>query len=121
MGEGLVGTIARDVSLLNLGEATSHPEFAYRPETGEELYHSFAGVPIVRRERAIGVVAVQHAEPRRSDDAEIEALQPGALVLAEWLAGAGRAAKARAGPVPTRAGRSARRPVPHVWSGPGGE
>src|SRR3546814_594467 len=70
MGEGLVGTIARDVSLLNLDEATSHPEFAYRPETGEELYHSFAGVPIVRRERAIGVVAVQHAEPRRYDDVD---------------------------------------------------
>src|SRR3546814_20537149 len=38
MGEGLVGTIARDVSLLKLDEATSHPELAYRPETGEDMY-----------------------------------------------------------------------------------
>src|SRR3712207_1536496 len=43
MGEGLVGTIADQVSILNLDEATRHPEFAYRPETGEELFHSFAG------------------------------------------------------------------------------
>src|SRR3546814_4485559 len=46
LGEGLVGTIAQQVAVLNLDEATRHPEFAYRPETGEELYHSFAGVPI---------------------------------------------------------------------------
>src|SRR3712207_2105919 len=51
LGEGLVGTIAQDTSILNLDEASRHPEFAYRPETGEELYHSFAGVPIIRKER----------------------------------------------------------------------
>ncbi len=91
LGEGLVGTIARDVALLNLAEATNHPEFAYRPETGEELYHSFAGVPIVRRERAIGVLCVQHAESRAYDDVEIEALQTVAMVLSELIANAGLA------------------------------
>ena len=89
MGEGLVGTIAQNVEILNLDEATRHPEFAYRPETGEEMYHSFAGVPIVRRERAIGVLAVQHAESRAYDDVEIEALQTVAMVLAELIAAAG--------------------------------
>src|SRR3546814_11354115 len=49
MGEGLVGTNARDVSLLNLDEATRHPDFAQRPETGEELDHSFEAGPIGRR------------------------------------------------------------------------
>ena len=96
MGEGLVGTIAREVALLNLAEAASHPEFAYRPETGEELFHSFAGVPIVRKERAIGVVAVQHAEPRAYDDIEIEALQTVAMVMSELIANAGLADKAAA-------------------------
>ena len=38
----------RKGAILNLAEAASHPEFAYRPETGEELFHSFAGVPIIR-------------------------------------------------------------------------
>jgi phosphotransferase system, enzyme I, PtsP len=89
LGEGLVGTIAEDVAVLNLDEASRHPEFAYRPETGEELFHSFAGVPIVRRERAIGVLCVQHADPRAYDDLEIEALQTVAMVLSELIAGAG--------------------------------
>src|ERR1700742_4605293 len=89
LGEGLVGTIAEHVETLNLAEATSHPDFAYKPETGEELFHSFAGVPIVRRERAVGVLAVQHVDPRRYDDVEIEALQTVAMVLAELIAGAG--------------------------------
>src|ERR1700754_533870 len=88
MGEGLVGTIAKHVETLNLDEAEMHPAFAYRPETGEEAYHSFAGVPIIRRERAVGVLAVQHAEPRRYADVEIEALQTVAMVLSELIANA---------------------------------
>src|SRR3954464_8866384 len=91
LGEGLIGTIARDVAVLNLAEAVSHPEFAYRPETGEELFHSFAGFLIVRKERVIGVGAVQHAEPRAYDDVEIEALQTVAMVLSELIANAGLA------------------------------
>ncbi|TFI59154.1 phosphoenolpyruvate--protein phosphotransferase [Sphingomonas parva] len=94
LGEGLVGTIAKQVSVLNLAEAASHPEFAYRPETGEELFHSFAGVPIVRRERAIGVLCVQHADPRAYDELEIEALQTVAMVLSELIANAGLADRA---------------------------
>ncbi|MET0238610.1 MAG: phosphoenolpyruvate-utilizing N-terminal domain-containing protein, partial [Sphingobium sp.] len=89
MGEGLVGTIAQNVETLNLDEAAAHPDYAYRPETGEELFHSFAGVPIVRREKAVGVVAVQHVEPRPYQEVEIEALQTVAMVLAELIANAG--------------------------------
>ncbi len=88
-GEGLVGTIAKDISVLNLAEAVSHPEFAYRPETGEETFHSFAGVPIIRKERAVGVLAVQHADPRAYEEVEIEALQTVAMVLSELIANAG--------------------------------
>jgi phosphotransferase system enzyme I (PtsP) len=87
-GEGLVGTIAQNVETLNLDEAATHPDFAYRPETGEERFHSFAGVPIIRRERAVGVLAVQHVEPRRYADVEIEALQTVAMVLSELIANA---------------------------------
>ena len=89
VGEGLTGTIAANMETLNLAEATAHPEFQYRPETGEEKFHSFAGVPIVRRERAIGVLTVQHVDPRRYEDVEIEALQTTAMVLAELLHNAG--------------------------------
>jgi len=89
VGEGLTGTIAANVETLNLAEATAHPEFQYRPETGEEKFHSFAGVPIVRRERAIGVLTVQHDESRRYEEVEIEALQTVAMVLAELIDNAG--------------------------------
>src|SRR5437764_2217324 len=99
LGEGLVGTIAAEGRVLNLAEAAEHPAFAYRPETGEERYHSFAGVPIVRLESPIGVLAVQHAEPRRYDNVEIEALQTVAMVLSEMIAGARLVDGARRGRV----------------------
>jgi phosphotransferase system enzyme I (PtsP) len=89
LGEGLVGTIAEDVEVLNLDEAASHPDFAYKPETGEDRFHSFAGVPIIRRERAVGVLAVQHTDRRKYADVEIEALQTVAMVLSELIANAG--------------------------------
>ncbi|TXC74060.1 phosphoenolpyruvate--protein phosphotransferase [Sphingorhabdus soli] len=97
LGEGLVGTIARDMETLNLDQAAAHPDFVYRPETGEDMFHSFAGVPIVRSERAVGVVAVQHVDPRKYEEVEIEALQTVAMVLAELLANAGLVDEAQPG------------------------
>ena len=88
VGEGLTGTIAENIETLNLAEATAHPDFSYRPETGEDKFHSFAGVPIVRHERAVGVLCVQHVDPRRYEDVEIEALQTTAMVLSELIANA---------------------------------
>ena len=88
IGEGLVGTIAERNEALNLAEAAAHPDFMYRPETGEDRFHSFAGVPIVRRERAVGVLCVQHADPRCYEEVEIEALQTVAMVLSELIANA---------------------------------
>ena len=89
IGEGLIGTIAQHIETLNLAEAAAHPDFPYRPETGEDKFHSFAGVPIVHRERAVGSLCVQHADPRRYEDVEIEALQTVAMVLSELIAHAG--------------------------------
>ncbi|MEY4502725.1 MAG: hypothetical protein RIS52_2615 [Pseudomonadota bacterium] len=89
LGEGLVGTIAERIETLNLEEATSHPDFAYKPETGEELFHSFAGVPIIRKQDAVGVLCVQHSDPRAYQEIEIEALQTVAMVLSELIANAG--------------------------------
>jgi phosphotransferase system enzyme I (PtsP) len=88
MGEGLVGTIGGHVETLNLAEAATHPDFSYRPETGEDKFHSFAGVPIVRRERAVGVLCVQHVDPRRYEEVEIETLQTVAMVLSELISNA---------------------------------
>ena len=86
MGEGLVGTIAAAAQPLNLSDAQSHPAFAYLPETGEELFHSFLGVPILRAGRSLGVLVVQNRAQRHYSDDEVEALETVAMVLAEMVA-----------------------------------
>lgn len=87
-GEGLVGLVAQRGLPLNVQEASSHPRFAYRPETGEERYHSFLGVPIIRHNKVVGVLVVQNVSPREYTAEEEEALLTIAMVLAE-LVGSG--------------------------------
>ncbi len=86
VGEGLVGVIAATAMPLALADAQSHPDFAYRPETGEEIYHSLMGVPILRSGRVLGVLVVQNRTPRDYTEDEVEALQTIAMVLAELAA-----------------------------------
>jgi phosphotransferase system enzyme I (PtsP) len=86
MGQGLVGTIAASAASLNLSDAQSHPAFRYLPETGEEIYHSFLGVPILRTGRSLGVLVVQNKASRTYRDEELEALETTAMVLAEMIA-----------------------------------
>lgn len=86
-GEGLIGDIAAHARPFALADAQEHPSFAYRPETGEEIYHSLMGVPILRGGRVIGVVAVQNRTRRHYTEEEIETLQTVAMVLAELVAG----------------------------------
>ncbi len=86
VGEGLVGDIAAHARPLALADAQSHPNFAYRPETGEEVYHSLMGVPILRGGRVLGVVVVQNRTRRNYTEEEVEALETIAMVLAELVA-----------------------------------
>src|SRR3546814_16950912 len=75
LGEGLVGMIAEQIETLNLDEAAAHPAFSSRPETGEDVSHIFAGVPIIRRELAVGVSWLQHSDPRSNEEIKIEPQQ----------------------------------------------
>jgi phosphotransferase system enzyme I (PtsP) len=86
VGQGLVGTIAAEARPLNLPDAQSHKAFQYLPETGEEQYSSFLGVPILRAGRTLGVLVVQNRTHRTYYDEEVEALQTTAMVLAEMIA-----------------------------------
>jgi phosphotransferase system, enzyme I, PtsP len=86
VGEGLVGVIAATARPLALADAQSHADFAYRPETGEEIYHSLMGVPILRGGRVLGVLVVQNRTRRHYTEDEVEALQTIAMVLAELAA-----------------------------------
>ena len=85
-GEGLVGLVADTAQPLNIADAPHHERFSYRPETGEDPYISFLGVPIVRSERTFGVLAVQNKVSRLYNEDEVEALQTIAMVLAEMVA-----------------------------------
>lgn len=86
-GEGLVGLVARTGEHVNLPDARAHPAYSYRPETGEEIYQSFLGMPIVRGGRTIGVLTVQNAIARTYSEEEVEVLQTIAMVTGEMLAG----------------------------------
>ena len=86
MGEGLVGFIAHEAEPLLLSDAQAHPAFKYLPETGEEIYSSFLGVPILRHGVVTGVLVVQNQVKRGYTDEEEEALQTVAMVLAEVIA-----------------------------------
>ena len=89
VGEGLVGQIAATARPWALADAPSHPSFAYRPETGEEIYRSLMGVPILREGRVLGVLVVQNRTQRHYTDEEVEALETVGMVLAEMLASGG--------------------------------
>ena len=98
--EGLVGLVASEANPVNLSEAQSHPAFSYRPETGEENYHSFLGVPILRAGNTLGVLVVQNRARRTYSEEEEEALQTTAMVLAEMIASGELSALAKPGAEP---------------------
>ena len=64
LGEGLVGHIAAEAEPLSLSNAPAHPSFAYRPETGEDPFKAFLGVPVLRAGQTLGVLVVQNRDSR---------------------------------------------------------
>jgi phosphotransferase system, enzyme I, PtsP len=104
--EGLVGLVASEANPINLSDAQNHPAFSYRAETGEEIYHSFLGVPVLRAGNTLGVLVVQNRARRTYTEEEEEALQTTAMVLAEMIASGELSAIAKPGAEP-----AARRPL----------
>ena len=83
VGEGLVGKIAKNAAPVNERNATDNRAFRYMPETGEEIFTSFLGVPIQRLGEILGVLVVQSKDARDFTEEEIGALEIVAMVLAE--------------------------------------
>ena len=83
LGEGLVGRVAKTGSVVNTADAPSAKGFRFMPETGEEVFSSFCGVPIQRIGEKMGVLVVQSGEARAFSDDEVYALEVVAMVLAE--------------------------------------
>jgi phosphotransferase system enzyme I (PtsP) len=88
-GEGLVGMVSETAEAVNLSDAPADPHFSYRPETGEDPFKAFLGVPIVRGGQVFGVLTVQNKAERVYAEEEVEALQTVAMVLAEVVAQGG--------------------------------
>lgn len=84
-GQGLVSYIAQSAQHLNLPNAKSHPNFMYLPETGEDIYHSFLGVPILKHGISIGVLTVQNTSMRIYSEEECEVLYTVSMLLAEII------------------------------------
>ena len=83
VGEGLVGRVAKTAQPVNTEDAPSTPGFRFMPETGEEIYSSFLGLPVQRLGETLGVLVVQSKEKRSYSDDELYALEVVAMVLAE--------------------------------------
>ncbi len=83
LGEGLVGRVAKLGRYINAPDAPATRGFRYMPETGEEAFSSFLGVPVQRLGEKLGVLVVQSREARTYTEDEIYALEVVAMVLAE--------------------------------------
>jgi phosphotransferase system enzyme I (PtsP) len=83
VGEGLVGRVARTKQPINAADAPAERGFRYMPETGEEIYSSFLGVPIQRLGETLGVLVVQSRQKRAFSDDEVYGMEVVAMVLAE--------------------------------------
>jgi phosphotransferase system enzyme I (PtsP) len=83
LGEGLVGRVARTAGPVNTANAPAEKGFRFMPETGEEIYSSFLGVPIQRVGERLGVLVVQSKVARSFSEDEVYAIEVVAMVLAE--------------------------------------
>ena len=122
LGEGLVGRVARSGEVINTDNAPASPGFRYMPETGEEAYCSFMGVPVQRLGEKLGVLVVQSKQARLFSDEEIYAIEVVAMVLAEMaelgaFIGEGAAMSARHSQAVLFRGASAQEGTAqgHVW------
>lgn len=93
LSEGLVGLVAERAEPLNLDDAPEHPRYRYFPETGEELYHAFVGVPIIHHRKVLGVLVVQQHTGTRFGEDTVTFL----VTVAAQLAGAIAHAEASGG------------------------
>ena len=84
-GEGLVGRCAEIGIPINEPDAQKHPAFSYRPETGEEIYHSLLAVPILRGGVTLGVIVVQNKTLRVYSEEDVDVLQAATMVIAEQV------------------------------------
>ena len=75
LDEGLTGLVLERLEPVMVVDALAHPRYKYFPETGEERYHSFLGVPVLDRKKPLGVLIVQTLRRRRFGGDELRLLK----------------------------------------------
>jgi phosphotransferase system enzyme I (PtsP) len=84
--EGLVGMVVESGEPVSVPDAISHPRYKYFPETGEERFHSFLGVPVQEsRQKAIGVMVAQTLSRRKFTKSDERLLRTAATQVAQIL------------------------------------
>ncbi|HRE30717.1 MAG TPA: phosphoenolpyruvate-utilizing N-terminal domain-containing protein, partial [Candidatus Berkiella sp.] len=86
LSEGLVGLVGEREEPINLSDAPSHPRYRYFPETGEERYSAFLGVPMIHQRKVVGILVIQQRQPRRFDEGEVAFLVTVSAQLASYIA-----------------------------------
>ncbi|NOR51333.1 MAG: GAF domain-containing protein, partial [Gammaproteobacteria bacterium] len=114
IAEGLVGWVAKRAEPINIVGASNHPRYSYFPETGEEQYDIFLGVPIIHHRQLLGVLVLQQSEGRFSE--EVESFL---ITIASQLAGAIAHAEVSGGARKGRGERFSRRVVVGRAGAPG--
>jgi phosphotransferase system enzyme I (PtsP) len=84
--EGLTGIVIQKMEPVMAVDAMAHPRYKYFPETGEERYHSFLGIPVVDQRTARGVLVVQTSRRRRFTREEVRLLKAITVHIAGILA-----------------------------------
>ncbi len=91
--QGLIGLVGEREEPLNLADAPAHPRYQYFPESGEEPYHAFLGVPIIHHRELQGVLVVQRHTKKHFSEDKVTFL----VTIAAQLAGAIAHAEASGG------------------------
>ncbi len=73
--EGLTGLVIERMKPVMVVDALAHPRYKYFPETHEERFHSFLGVPLIEKKMPLGVLVVQTSRRREFSRDEIRLLR----------------------------------------------
>ncbi len=84
--KGLIGLVGERAEPINLDDAPSHKCYQYFPDSGEEAFHGFLGVPIIQQSQVFGVLAVQEVEGGRFEEDSVSFLITVAAQLASAIA-----------------------------------
>lgn len=75
LNEGLTGWVARERKMLAISlEAFKDPRFKGFSDLPEDTFEAFLSVPVIARNRVVGVLNVQHRTPHRHTGGEMELL-----------------------------------------------